>query len=107
LQNIADAHSQLTFTVSNCRERDASINAAVISLRAAATTARSGILVTRKSPHLFTVAVSQNVPFGLTREVDEAPCSENSVEPALRTWLEATEVRLEALNRRREPKGKK
>lgn len=77
LQNIADTHSEVTFTVSNRGERDATINAAVISLRAAATTARSGILVTRRSPHLFTVTVSQNVPFGLTREVDEAPCSEN------------------------------
>jgi hypothetical protein len=49
--------------------RDEKLEAAVKKLQQAATVhGRHGILVTRHEPGAYTVALSEDVPFGITRE---------------------------------------
>ncbi len=54
--------------VDSAREIEERLNAAVRDLQPLAASARHGILVTRHNPGHFTVSLSQDVPFGLTRE---------------------------------------
>lgn len=72
MQQTPDAQPKVTITANNRAQRDARIDAAVASLHQAGIQARAGILVTRKSPRTFTVAISPTVPFGMTKEQDEA-----------------------------------
>lgn len=71
MQQTLDPHRTLTVVATTRTQRDERLEAAVNSLTAAATQLRTGILVTRRSPGNFTVAVSPLVPFGLTREADQ------------------------------------
>lgn len=59
----------LTLTVADRRSMDAELDAAVTAAKAHALAGqRHGILVTRLGVDKFTVALSEAVPFGLTRE---------------------------------------
>jgi hypothetical protein len=51
------------------KDRDERLEAAVKKLQEAAMThGKHGILVTRHEPGVYTVALSEDVPFGITRE---------------------------------------
>jgi hypothetical protein len=59
----------LTLTVADRHSMDAELDAAVTAAKAQALAGkRHGILVTRHGVDTFTVALSDAVPFGLTRE---------------------------------------
>ena len=59
----------LTLTVSDRASMDSELDAAVTAAKAHALAGKShGILVTRHGVDKFTVALSDTVPFGLTRE---------------------------------------
>ena len=59
----------LTLTVSDRQSMDSELDAAVAAAKAhALAEKRHGILVTRHGVDKFTVALSEAVPFGLTRE---------------------------------------
>ncbi|MDQ0662171.1 hypothetical protein QFZ35_000669 [Arthrobacter ulcerisalmonis] len=59
----------LTLTVSDRQSMDRELDAAVTAAKAhALAEKRHGILVTRHAVDKFTVALSDAVPFGLTRE---------------------------------------
>ncbi|MDQ0827851.1 MULTISPECIES: hypothetical protein [unclassified Arthrobacter] len=59
----------LTLTVSDRQSMDRELDAAVAAAKAQALDGKShGILVTRHGVDKFTVALSDAVPFGLTRE---------------------------------------
>ena len=59
----------LTLTVSDRQSMDSELDAAVAAAKAHALDGKShGILVTRHGVDTFTVALSDTVPFGLTRE---------------------------------------
>jgi hypothetical protein len=59
----------LTLTVSDRQSMDSELDAAVAAAKARALDGKShGILVTRHGVDTFTVALSDTVPFGLTRE---------------------------------------
>lgn len=59
----------LTLTVADRHSMDAELDAAVAAAKAHALAGkRYGILVTRLGVDRFTVALSEAVPFGLTRE---------------------------------------
>lgn len=59
----------LTLTIADRQSMDAELDAAVTAAKAhALAEKRHGILVTRHSVDKFTVALSETVPFGLTRE---------------------------------------
>lgn len=64
--NAIDVH------VSSPQNLEEQLEAAVKELQQAATlTRRCGILVTRNKPGRYTVALSDQVPFGMTRELVE------------------------------------
>ena len=59
----------LTLTVADRQSMDSELDAAVTAAKAhALAEKRHGIRVTRHSVDKFTVALSETVPFGLTRE---------------------------------------
>ncbi|MFD0044225.1 hypothetical protein ACFVGV_03460 [Pseudarthrobacter scleromae] len=59
----------LTLTVADRASMDSELDAAVTAAKARALAGKShGILVTRHGVDTFTVALSDAVPFGLTRE---------------------------------------
>ncbi len=58
----------LTFTVSDRQSMDSQLDAAVSLAKKHAMDSRHGILVTRHGVNKFTVALSEAVPFGMTRE---------------------------------------
>lgn len=59
----------LTLTVADRASMDSELDAAVTAAKAHALAGKShGILVTRHGVDTFTVALSDTVPFGLTRE---------------------------------------
>lgn len=58
----------LTFTVSDRQSMDSQLDAAVSVAKKHAMDSRHGILVTRHGVDKFTVALSDAVPFGTTRE---------------------------------------
>jgi hypothetical protein len=59
----------LTLTVADRASMDSELDAAVTAAKARALAEkRHGILVTRHGVDKFTVALSETVPFGLTRE---------------------------------------
>jgi hypothetical protein len=59
----------MTLTVSDRASMDSELEAAVSAAKAhALAEKRHGILVTRHGVDKFTVALSETVPFGLTRE---------------------------------------
>ncbi|WP_411375076.1 hypothetical protein ACLH0K_01300 [Arthrobacter sp. MPF02] len=59
----------LTLTVADRQSMDSELDAAVSAAKAhALADRRQGILVTRHAANTFTVALSETVPFGLTRE---------------------------------------
>jgi hypothetical protein len=59
----------LTLTVSDRQSMDRELDAAVAAAKSHALDGKShGILVTRHGVDTFTVALSDTVPFGLTRE---------------------------------------
>ncbi|GGI76458.1 hypothetical protein [Pseudarthrobacter scleromae] len=59
----------LTLTVADRASMDSELDAAVTAAKARALAGKShGILVTRHGVDTFTVALSEAVPFGLTRE---------------------------------------
>ena len=59
----------LTLTVADRQSMDSELDAAVTAAKThALAEKRHGILVTRHSVDKFTVALSETVPFGLTRE---------------------------------------
>ena len=63
------AEFPLTLTVADRASMDSQLEAAVTAAKAQALAEkRHGILVTRHSMGEFTVALSETVPFGLTRE---------------------------------------
>jgi hypothetical protein len=58
-----------TLTVADRQSMDAELDAAVTAAKAQALAGeRYGILVTRHGVDKFTVALSEDVPFGMTRE---------------------------------------
>lgn len=60
---------RLTITATDRKSLDRQLDAAVaIAREQAMPEGRRGILVTRHGPDAFTVALSDDVPFGLTRE---------------------------------------
>jgi hypothetical protein len=66
---MSAAHFPLTLTVADRRSMDSELDAAVAAAKAhALAEKRQGILVTRHGVNQFTVALSEAVPFGLTRE---------------------------------------
>jgi F420-0:gamma-glutamyl ligase len=59
----------LTLTIADRQSMDSELDAAVTAAKAQALAEkRHGILVTRHGVDTFTVALSEAVPFGLTRE---------------------------------------
>ncbi|MEW9871306.1 hypothetical protein [Arthrobacter sp. HS15c] len=54
--------------VDSARQIEERLNAAVKELQPLAASARHGILVTRLNPGHYTISLSEDVPFGLTRE---------------------------------------
>lgn len=63
------ANFPLTLTVADRKSMDSQLDDAVSAAKAAALAGkRHGILVTRHSMDRFTVALSESVPFGMTRE---------------------------------------
>ena len=61
------------FVVSTPAERDARVDAALTWARAKASVqGKRGILVTRLSLRRFSVALSPNVPYGYTHELDQS-----------------------------------
>ena len=54
--------------VESARQIEERLNAAVQDLQPLAARARNGILVTRLNPGHFSISLSKEVPFGLTRE---------------------------------------
>jgi hypothetical protein len=63
------ANFPLTLTVVDRASMDSELDAAVTAAKAhALAEKRHGILVTRHGADKFTVALSETVPFGLTRE---------------------------------------
>lgn len=64
-----DPDLAITFTVANRAAMDSQLEAAVAVMQAQAMTrGRGGILVTRHGYNLFSVRLSDAVPFGLTLE---------------------------------------
>lgn len=59
----------LTLTIDDRQSMDSELDAAVSAAKAhALADRRHGILVTRHAANMFTVALSETVPFGITRE---------------------------------------
>ncbi|MBG0739067.1 hypothetical protein IV500_06595 [Paeniglutamicibacter antarcticus] len=58
----------LRVTVTDKATMDAELNAAVEMSREKAMHARHGVLITRHASDLFTVSVSEEVPYGTTQE---------------------------------------
>jgi hypothetical protein len=68
---IAGTEFGLTVTASNRHTMDLELDSAVAKVREqAALDGRQGILVTRHAPDFFTVALSDEVPYGVTVERD-------------------------------------
>lgn len=66
---MSTAANQIEIIVTRRKHVDAMLDAAVHELQQLAThTARYGILITRYHPGHYTAALSDQVPFGLTRE---------------------------------------
>jgi hypothetical protein len=69
---MAPTAPELTLTVTGRANMDRQLDEAVSAARTAAMRGgRQGILVTRHGHDSFTVALSDTVPFGLTRELQE------------------------------------
>jgi hypothetical protein len=58
----------ITLNIRERAEMDSSLNEAVQTLSAKAKALKCGILVTRTGPQTFTACLSQEIPYGVTRE---------------------------------------
>jgi hypothetical protein len=58
----------ITLHVTDRSEMESTLNATVQRLMVRARHSQHGILVTRSGPYTFTVSLTHEVPFGLTRE---------------------------------------
>jgi hypothetical protein len=68
---VIDPGRYFHVTVDNGKDRDEEIDEAVSRARASSETLGwMGVMVTRHSPNVFTVALSENVPYGVTAERD-------------------------------------
>lgn len=69
--SVIDPGHYFHVTVQNDDQRDVELSAAVtMALESAQHYGWMGVMVTRHSPTVFTVAVSENVPYGITAERD-------------------------------------
>ncbi|WAH98493.1 hypothetical protein [Arthrobacter sp. MMS18-M83] len=70
MSTTAIEHNEIHLSFSSVDEVHAGLDRAVGTLiEAAAENGRCGILVTRREPGSYTVALDESVPFGQTREV--------------------------------------
>lgn len=68
---VVDPGRYFHVTIENGKDRDKEINEAVSRARQSSETLGwMGVMVTRHSPNVFTVALSENVPYGVTAERD-------------------------------------
>jgi len=68
---VVDPGRYFHVMVDNGKDRDEEINEAVSRAHASSETLGwMGVMVTRHSPSVFTVALSENVPYGVTAERD-------------------------------------
>jgi len=77
---VIDPGRYFHVTVESVSQRDEELDRAVSWARATSEASGwMGVMVTRHSPTVFTVALSESVPFGITAERDEIPGADHTV----------------------------